>query len=1020
MRDIVFQETPIVEDIPKDYSPAEKINALLGQNVTMFTMLNRTDTGTTVDKDFSFSKPESIDILNKNNIATEDYDKYLDSTSLYDLTKRIERDKEVRQDAEIVSSMGALGVAGSIGASLLDPVGGLIGFGAGKAVLGGAKAVGALNTSPKLLQALGGATGAIGATTALELSLDNELTPTQLAVNGTLGFAIGFATANKHIGLTPETRASVDNINTNGAEIVGANDSSKLFSFMHSSADNLSTSSNPVAQYVGKKIARSMRDVGLQADDVADDIRTGYSKQYNKAVMEFNDYTKKYKETTGLDFTPADEKNIIHYSHKISNEYDNFKNAKYKEILDTNKDSIAKEIQSFKDSYTHTLTQKGKPTKQSIRELEAKVKELDTQIKDNYKAEAIKLSQAKLDRLKQGVPEQYKDGVNLTSNYFKSFGKDIKESDLNGYKNLDDSFYFTRDYNIDKITKDPEGATLAMKNAMIKSSGATSPKALDEIELAAKEWVNKVTATPAQFQTIDTEEDLIKALESKISGTSGYMKGRKLKIDASDMIDYLNLNLLDTMNNYTHKVGGELALKRSLGIDSRYDVNKFISDNKFAGKDAENIRQAVDSIKGTTTLDPRANSAMSKTLRGFNHFNYFNFGGWFGLNTLTDLANITYDFGLGKTMKYATSDIIGAIKGSNNRQSKAMAKYLGLAAESLTHERATMMGQESFTNSKAFKGEETLHKLSGAMSKYSGLNMVIDFMDRVVSMSATDYILTAKIDKKFTKTMNRLGISQEEVMAIRNSGVATFDKLGFIDKVNFDVLDNSLKAKMERALVRASEDTVIKGNEINTPAFLTDFTGNVAVDKALFQFMKMPVIAYNKLGVKMAHNWDTVDAMVATGVAASIIALGNQAKDIGRVEPRFDLDTDEGIKNNIISIVERVPHLSAISIPQSYVDILGHASSIATGTEYKGKADVNLGITMDRVKRLSEMGSSLLQGEFKTNDIMTAKSFVPYGNMFYLQPFSNMINDEIKGTVNSPTKKTKVTKEDIEKYLSGE
>jgi len=244
--------------------------------------------------------------------------------------------------------------------------------------------------------------------------------------------------------------------------------------------------------------------------------------------------------------------------------------------------------------------------------------------------------------------------------------------------------------------------------------------------------------------------------------------------------------------------------------------------------------------------------------------------------------------------------------------------------------------------------------------------------------------------------MNRLGLSADDVNGLRKvEGLVDWDK-DTITGFHMDKLDVASKAKLERALRRAVRDTVLKGNALDAPEFLTQIFGSHAVAKALFQFMRFPSIAYNKLGRKMYHNFDAQDAAVATATGAMILGTITQMKDIGREEPRYDLSTKKGQMNSIGYIIERMPHLAFAGLVQSQVDIIGRLTAKGFNEEYKSyPSGANLGVTWDRLNDLQRTGQRIIDGSANEKDIMTFKSFLST-NLFWLQPINNIANDAIK------------------------
>ena len=1168
------------EENKEEYSFGEKISALVNQNIIGAKFIQDPYVSPERDEDYKFGGEDTLDVLRANNIQPEEWSKYTDTTSLDDLKKRVSQTLSNKKEAEIIDSMGIGGIAASFAVGVADPIGWLIGGGAGKVAQLGSKAYELGNKGIRLSQAAAGAAGGAGSYLALEYSLNGEATTEALAITSILGAGIGYATAggilNKSV---PE---AMDNMATNGVEADPYKRVDNMIKWLHSSADNLRTSNNPAAREISSRITRSMRDVGLQSGDTAQDYIADSTQVLNKFREDFDNFRQDFKKQNGKDFGIEEEKIFNRFVHEIDNEYTKLKDSVYKqEELKYKTEQKNKVFEEFKakqeelstvpDGTTYTkkifnlkakrdralkLQQQRKDTASNLGKVKSQVKEATSAVKavgkeissinkeiakleKEYnklskkpkdrvtgsakasitrnkkklqskieslnndlatknkeleskqtklksfedidvkakKDEAISLEktiketelelkklsqennlkQKQINKLRKDYEAQVKkienmkldNDANINANknaiakasekldefisskdpryhrllksfqqMTKTYGDEIKDNDLNGLgETLDSNWYALRAYDVNKIAENEEAAVNAFRESILSNFEEITDDIIQDANKAANKIVENIMNIKADYEAFDMDIGILREKKNFSKLSSGRLKGRKLKLDASKLTDFMQDDFMQSMASYNRRVGGELALKKSLGVDKNNTLEQLMDSNNIHGKDKEWLYDAVNRIKGTSEVDPNANSALAKVVRGFNLLNYINFGGWFGVNTLTDVSNIVNDFEFGRTMKYITKDIVGALKEGDSRDTKKLARMLGLSTESLTHDRAILMGAESFGQGKAFLGEKQLSGLAATMGKLSGMNMTIDLMDRVASMSGLDYILTKDVtNKNFIKTMNRLGLSPDDINAIRNAKIADIKPDG-LHNVKIDKLEPQLRGKLERALKRAVSDTVLRANEIDTPKILTEVLGSKTLAKALFQFMKFPLVAYNKLGIKMKENFNLADATVATATAAGILTLVNQAKDIAKDEPRYDLDTKEGVKNNIISVVERLPHMSIISIPQSYVDIMGRLGSAAIGEDYKGRPSVNMGITLDRVSDIATTGGNLLSFKPSTSDVLTASSFVPFGNLFFLQPLNNMFRDEIKGSKIKVDKPNKIRKEDIEEYV---
>ena len=1008
-----------VFSLPPDNTATFKdlLSATINQNTTFTKQLGQAHTGTVFDEKFSLSDEQTNQLFTKYAIEPKDYARFSDATSHYDLENKLQFHNSNLRESEVIQNAGISGLALSFVAGGLDPAGWIIGGAAGKAAQLGSNYYKLSNAGIRVSQGLAGVMGGVGSIGALDYSLNEEATPESMAIAGILGFGIGFGTGGGM--LRPAVREAIENTGTNGVQVNPVAKTQSMFKFMNSSADNMKESANSEVSALGFKLTPSIRDVGQQIDDTAHDMLAEYNRLHNLFRQDFDSFRNEFKQLNGRDMTLDDEKVFLEQGHRVDFEYSKLKSQleqQLKEEYSQNKITTLKE--EYDNNYSNALTKKEKT--KLTKDYNKKLKEIDNLSEEDLskiKQQVIDIASRKLPEIIGRLDSTTQKFLDITQKFHRSFADDINETDLNGLKGLDKNFYMTRAYDFNKIEANIDGAKEAFKQGLLANFRDITPEIEQGMEEMASNIVNKIANAKANYDAFDADLNVIRNELVKTKYTPKQLKGRTLTLDASKLIDFMQDDIVGITKGYTRKVGGELALKRSIGVDNKYTANDLIKDKNITGEDLKYTLDAINRVKGVSEFDPNANSVSSRLIRGFNALNYINFGGWFGVNTATDLVNIMNDFDFSRTMKYITSDITDALRKGNSRETKRFANYLGLACESLTNDRALLMGGESVGHGSNNLFEHQLGRISALTGKLSGLNMTIDLMDRVASMTSLDYILTKDTShKNFTRTINRLGLTPEDINALRNSNFATFEN-GTIKNVNLDALDNTLRRKLERGIRRAVEDTVLKANELDTPMFLSELAGSKQLARAMFQFMKFPVIAYNKLGIKMKENFNLANSIISTAVGASILTLTNQAKDIGKAESRYDLTTKEGILNNSVSVLERLPFLSVVSIPQSYVDILGRLGSSALDTDYKGRPTINFGITKDRLEKLATAGGDILNGKPTTQDLLTATSYAPFQTLPYLQPFTNMFRDEVKGKIPQETSHIRYNSSDLERLI---
>ena len=101
----------------------DKIKSILNQNIFMMKKLQETSYGYVDDDNFSFGSDASMNLLKQYNVQPEEYEKYSDARSEYELSDRLKKRQSNKVEEQIISDMGITGIGFSFLASALDPVG---------------------------------------------------------------------------------------------------------------------------------------------------------------------------------------------------------------------------------------------------------------------------------------------------------------------------------------------------------------------------------------------------------------------------------------------------------------------------------------------------------------------------------------------------------------------------------------------------------------------------------------------------------------------------------------------------------------------------------------------------------------------------------------------------------------------------------------------------------------------------------------------------------------------------------
>jgi hypothetical protein len=292
--------------------------------------------------------------------------------------------------------------------------------------------------------------------------------------------------------------------------------------------------------------------------------------------------------------------------------------------------------------------------------------------------------------------------------------------------------------------------------------------------------------------------------------------------------------------------------------------------------------------------------------------------------------------------------------------------------------------------------EETGRKFARLTSKLSGLQMAGDFVDKTSGLLAVDFIQTAKLTPKNIKVFNTLGLTVDDLNAIRSSGAISHNAMklrGF----NPQVVDEALRTKLDNGVLRAVNDVILKGDDSDLPEWFTTIIPPF-MTKLLFPFMRFPLVAYNKIQRDIYHNFDALDFALATSTVVTLASLLAMAKDVGKDEEdkKYGFDTEEKAINTMLFAVDRNPLMPSIGTVNQFYDVIGRARAGLEGKEYVDRMEnSHLGITLNRIDQLEDVASNVLSNGATSRDASFMFGMaVP--NYAWASPVNNIARDELK------------------------
>lgn len=195
--------------------------------------------------------------------------------------------------------------------------------------------------------------------------------------------------------------------------------------------------------------------------------------------------------------------------------------------------------------------------------------------------------------------------------------------------------------------------------------------------------------------------------------------------------------------------------------------------------------------------------------------------------------------------------------------------------------------------------EAILDKWTNSVSKYSGLVPLTDALKTLSLGSGYDWLIRISkqdgISKADQKRIYRMGLDENDLATLRKVNENTVEyKNGQLHDFKFEEWDEAFAEKIQDALMEHIESTVLHPDGAAIPAWFSDPNNPIA--KILFQFMRFPIAAHERLALKGLTEFDRKQTI---GIAANmaLFTLLSQIKDLGNPNPRFDLSTEEGQAN---------------------------------------------------------------------------------------------------------------------------
>lgn len=744
---------------------------------------------------------------------------------------------------------------------------------------------------------------------------------------------------------------------------------------------------------------KEIQDVKLERDSLTDHIRTvetevaeiGGDASITKAMNE-NLRELQYKVTAlekqrtpgrvSRDINAIDDEMI-----KVESSYQKMIDDPEIEISKIDEDNIRQELivlkakrDSLKEEFLVRKTEQGEVIKEHRTERQI---ELEKQ-RDIDMAEA---RQKVFDDIPEG---KQKDLLKRTVEYFKEYCKRSKASGHSTFTHVDCGLYVPHRYDGLTVSKNQVGAAAAFEKALLRNfkGKEVNVEILAQVRQTSKNIVEKIANNVSFRDTLDIEQTALRELS--INMTSGYgLAPRKLTLNLNDLGDFVKRDIVEIASDYNFKMSGKIALKETVGIDKDFGFDELMAQHNVTDKEKNAFRHIITSIDGTREIDPYSDNWFSTSIRFMNNMNFANFGGFFGVNTLTDIGISVAKNGV-RTLKYVMPEFMDAIRtGSKNPEFVKQMSYLNIGIEHITNGRQALFTNPHLSQKMGYM-EKGSHMLAQSMAKYSGLNMITDALDHMTALTFMEKAMIhganpTKMSKTMINDFHKVGLTLNDISEFAKSGAVEM-KGGMINKDTIklhQMRDVPVIAKFRRALNKNIKQTIIKNDPINLPSWMISWGDNHSAPRAMFQFLKFPVMAHNVVTSHLMNNPKLVDITVGSATAIFINLLATQLKDVGKEDKQFDLETDEGMQKSLSYVGERFPLLAIGGLFHQY------AGGIYDDSQWnQGMFERVGGVTANRTANVYDLMTNAAKGDLQSRDRRTVESFVPFisypilGNLF--------------------------------------
>lgn len=393
---------------------------------------------------------------------------------------------------------------------------------------------------------------------------------------------------------------------------------------------------------------------------------------------------------------------------------------------------------------------------------------------------------------------------------------------------------------------------------------------------------------------------------------------RQIEVDERDIADILKSDSNYLVSNYGRQVNGNFALKDVFGVYKKSEFEHFMKEHKFSSKDYNDFMLAIDDVKGIREIVRDPDSLGQLTLGMLNRAMNLSYVGNFGMTSLGELFVAANRYGYYNTMK----NIIPSAKSTFNlwKNSKVDNKNYLIALStksSITSSKNAMSVENAMafdpSNNIAFK---VLDRSADTMSKIGLLPQITDFLRHLSTSSAQSWLAKKAHDNYLGKSLSKadklrlskMGFLEEELPLIRKE--FDLDETGLIRNDNQE--NSAIGRRMVDGMLDSVDATIMSGNAMHIPSFMSDRGTNAWINTILFKFMRYPIEAYEKLLLRGIQEADA-RTIVSVGFNTMFFMLMYQVRDAMKPEEKKKrYDGEDGFANLVMDGIKMNSFIGAV------------------------------------------------------------------------------------------------------------